>query len=481
MRHFLEDLPGEVLREVLESHPDAFVVGGAVRDLILGKLETADLDLAIAENGIEVSERIASTFGRGVTFVPLDRNAGVGRLVVWRDSSATIDIGSFKGKDIREDLLHRDFTINAMAISLKDFMADNQGNIFDPLGGQADLSQRVLRICYPESFSDDPLRILRAFRFTTLLDLTMTPQTSELLGAAIPELSSVAPERLRDELFFVLCSRNASTGLAAMESRGIFDVILPELVPSRRFLQNDYHHLDVLNHSLETVRCLETILEELPVPLRDLESTVSTYLDGEPVRGRPRRGLLKLAALLHDSGKPHAAAIGEDGRLHFIGHEKVSRDIARQVMTRLRMARKERDSVELWVGGHMRASLFKLPTISPRAMRKIVRDFGNDVVGLALLALADIAATRGPATTPMEGEIAARGAAQVLNSYLETPETSVRLFLNGTDLIEQLGMEQGPEIGRILRLLADMQDDGIITSREEAFAEARKFLPPKTM
>ncbi|MDQ1238350.1 MAG: poly(A) polymerase, partial [Thermodesulfobacteriota bacterium] len=465
----------------LESHPDAFVIGGAVRDLILGKLETADLDLAIAENGIAASERIASTFGRGVTFVPLDRNAGVGRLVVWKDCFATIDIGSFKGSNISEDLLHRDFTINAMAISLKDFMAENPRNIIDPLGGQADLSQAVLRICSPKSFSDDPLRILRAFRFTTLLDLTMTPQTSGLLAAGIPELSSVAPERLRDEFFFILCSKNASTGLAAMESHGIFDVILPELVPSRGFLQNDYHHLDVLRHSLETVRCLETILEDLPVPLRDLDSTVSDYVNEEPVRGRPRRGLLKLAALLHDSGKPHAAAIGEDGRLHFIGHEKVSRDIARQIMARLRMSRRERDSVELWVGGHMRASLFTLPTISLRAMRNIVRDFGNDVIGLTLLVLADTAATRGPATTPKEPEITGRGAAKLLSYYLKAPETSVKLFLNGTDLIQHLGMKQGPEIGRILRLLADMQEDGIITSREEALAEARKFLPSKVI
>lgn len=478
MKDFLEGLPGEVLAQVIESDPNAFVVGGAVRDHIMGKEGRADLDLAIAGNGIEVSRSIASALGREVSFVPLDVETGVGRIVVRRKGSPTIDICSLKGTTITEDLLHRDFTLNAMAISLRDVMGDNVGNIVDPLGGRADLSRGVLRVCSSSSFSEDPLRVLRAIRFAILFDLNMTAETSRLLRLAIPELLSVAPERLRDELFLILSSDCAAQGLREMESHGILDVLFPELIPCRSFTQNAYHHLDVLQHCLETVECLERILDDLPAGIIDLRAAVSAYVNEEPVKGRPKKGLLKLAALLHDSGKPVAAATDEDGRLHFIGHEIVSKDIANQVMKRLRLGRKERDVGELLVGGHMRASVLKLPTVSLRAFRKMLRYAGNDIVGLTLLALADAAATRGPASVPLGADRASRGASQVLRYFLEAPPSTRKPFLSGTDLIEHLGMQQGPQIGRILRQLAEMQDEGIIGSREDALSQAAKLLGP---
>jgi len=476
MKDFLEGVPREVLEQVIRHDPDAFVVGGAVRDHVLGKTGRADLDLAIAGNGIEVSRRIASTLGRVVTFVPLDLDAGVGRIVVRRHDSPTIDICSLQGTTITHDLLHRDFTLNAMAVSLKDVMGDHLWNILDPLGGKADLSCRVLRVCSSRSFSDDPLRILRAIRFATLLGLNMTAETSKLLELAIPQLRSVAPERLRDEFFFILSSDCAARGLRTMESQGMLDVLFPELAPCRGFPQNAYHHLDVLQHCLETVECLERILDELPGNMSDFEELVLAYLREEPVKGRPKKGILKFAALLHDSGKPLAAATGEEGRLHFIGHEIVSKDIAKRIMKRLRFARKERDVGELLVGGHMRASILQLPSVSPKAFRKMLRYAGNDIVGLTFLGLADMAATRGPLAAPREARTAAQGASQVLRYLLDTPPVPRKPLVSGTDLIAHLGMQQGPLIGRILRQLADMQDEGIIASREDALFKAAQLL-----
>jgi len=467
---------GAILQAILEIEPNSFVVGGAVRDYLLGKAVSNDLDIAFARNGLEVANRIVSLFPDGVTHVPLDEDAGASRIVIWKDVFFSLDMSMFKGADIYEDLARRDFTINAMAIPLRDFMTDRAVEVVDPLDGLSDLSHTTIRACSERSFVDDPLRILRAYRFATLLDFKIADQTRALLKRSIPELPTVSGERVREELFFILCEGNASRTIDMITSDNVLDAIFPEMIPSRGCEQNDYHHLDVFDHSLETLRCLETVFTDLPQPLRPFEDLIMRYLDSEIVKGRPRKALLKLAALFHDLGKPSCLTIDASGRRRFSGHEVVSEEIVQRIADRLRMSRKEQKLLSQWVRGHMRGALLSTSPPPPKGVRRLCREFGEDVIGLLLLIIADRAATRGPRSKKSEIEAIKAGAATALECSLQSIEAPPPVLITGRDLMGLFGMEQGPEIGRILQIVRELQEEGTVTSRDEALSEVRRLL-----
>ncbi len=467
---------GAILRVILQIDPNTFVVGGAVRDYLLGKTATNDLDIAFARSGGEVANEIVSLFPKGVTHVPLDEDTATSRIVIWKDCFFSLDMSMFKGASIFEDLGRRDFTINAMAIPLRDFMAARAVDVIDPLDGRTDLSNTTIRACSQRTFIDDPLRILRAYRFATLLDFDIADQTRALLKRSIPQLPAVSGERIREELFLILSERNASRTFDMIKTDDVLDAIFPEMIPSRGCEQNDYHHLDVFDHSLETFRCVETVFTDLPETLRPFEERIMRYLDFEIVKGRPRKSLLKLAALFHDLGKPSCLKIDGSGRRRFWGHEVASEEMVKRIADRLRLSRKEKKLLCQWVRGHMRGALLSTSPLPPRGVRRLSKEFGEDVIGLLLLIIADRAATQGPQAKKAEAEAIKAGAATVLECCFQSVEAPLPCLVSGRDLISQFGMKQGPEIGRILRIVRELQEEGTVTSRDEALAEVQKLL-----
>lgn len=465
-----------VLLKILQMDPNTFVVGGAVRDHFLGKDRTNDLDLAIGINGCEAADRIVSFMGEGVTHVPLDKETGISRIIIWKDACFSLDVGSLQGADIYEDLAKRDFTINAMAIPLRDFLDSKFAGIIDPMKGLSDLSQSLIRACSDRCFTDDPLRILRAHRFATLLGFHISSQTRALMKPSIPKLATVSAERLREEIFLILSQRNAFHTLDIIQEDQTLDTIFPEIIPARGFEQNDYHHLDVFDHSMETLRCLEGIFTDLPRPFRRFEDCIEKYLDFEIVKYRQRRALLKLAALFHDLGKPHSLTIDESGRRRFSGHEAASEEITKQIASRLRLARKEEKVLCQWVRGHMRAAMLTLSPIPQKGVRRLCGDFGEDIIGLLLLFIADRGATLGPRANKSDREALEKGAGEVLDYYFKSTESPTTLFVNGHDLINLFGMSEGPEIGRILKTVRELQEDGTVTNRQAALATVQRLL-----
>ncbi|MGC8659364.1 MAG: hypothetical protein ACP5U1_09855, partial [Desulfomonilaceae bacterium] len=196
----------EIFNVSLRLCNESYLVGGAIRDAILGKNEITDLDIALEGDGFRIAREIANQLSVKSSFVPLDKKRRTGRIVVPTDhGEITVDISSFKGANIGTDLISRDFTINAMAVHLWDVINGRvTQNIVDPLGGQQDVKNCSIRVCTENSFSDDPLRMLRAFRFVSQLHFRIDSETqSEILRSA-KLIRNVSGERVRDELQMIL-------------------------------------------------------------------------------------------------------------------------------------------------------------------------------------------------------------------------------------------------------------------------------------
>jgi tRNA nucleotidyltransferase/poly(A) polymerase len=470
MKTFLDPRLKSLLRDIADEEPESYVVGGALRDYLMGEVRWTDLDIAIAGNGYLLSRRWADR--HRASFVPLDDLFGTGRIVLVSEVPVTIDVSSFKGATIEKDLRLRDFTVNALAVRVQDFLTNSMDRIVDVVGGREDIHSKTIRACSEQSFHDDPLRILRAFRFAANLRFTLDPATLIVMQQEVSRLSEVSPERIRDELFALLAADSSIEALEIMDKIGVIETLLPVMAAMRGCTQNEFHHLDVWGHTMETVRQLEKLMLDTESLFGSLGLWIKDYLNECPVKGRPRRTLLKLAALFHDSGKPESRFIDPTGRVRFFGHEKVSREISDRYCESLKLANRETSILGNLVEGHMRPTIFTGEQVTKKAVLRLCRKFGEDTLGLLLLFLADLAATRGPARTPESEERAREQVAKALEICFETEQSPPRPLLSGHDIMERLGLGPGPHIGRILKHIGELQDAGEVTTREEALEAA---------
>ncbi|MDQ7783183.1 MAG: HD domain-containing protein [Desulfomonilaceae bacterium] len=464
-----------VLELVVLRAEDSYVVGGAVRDNLMGLDRGTDIDLAVQGDGYAVARDIADALGPGAAFVPLDRTRGTGRLVLTEGDAVTIDVSAFKGSDIVEDLTRRDFTINALAVKMRDLLQFGMTVPIDPLGGVADIKEKRIRACSNDSFRDDPIRILRAFRFSASLGFEVTSETASMIPPCVESLVNVAGERIRDEFVAVLSCGSSVTALRAMESYGVLAAVLPELRPMKGCGQNEYHHLDVWGHTLEAIERLEWIVAHRSTLFGDVTDTVTSYLFEEPVVGRPRVALLKLVILFHDSGKPRTRTSDATGRVRFFGHEKVSRDLFLDAGRRMKLSKRELEIVGGMIEGHMRPTILTDDSVSKRAVYRLCRKFDRDLPGLFLVYLSDLSASRGPARPKGERERAFERAREVLTWYMGLKKRRVPL-VNGHDLMSTFGIAPGPYVGKLLRQLAELRDRDKITTREQALAAAKMLI-----
>ncbi len=466
-----------LLTRVCGMIPESYVVGGTVREHLNGSSDIRDLDVAVKADGFKLASELASFSGSEATFVPLDPGRGSARLVLGKHAHVELDISSFKGESIHDDLRSRDFTINAMAVRLSQFLENRWDQLLDPLGGKSDLAGCLIRACSDQSFSDDPLRILRAHRFQADLGFTISPDTLEMMKPVVPKLTLVAGERILAELCKTLGAAESVPALKDMDRVGVIDVLFPELAPMRGCLQNEYHHLDVWDHTVETVRSVELVLGADSEAFGALAAHIDEYAEDEPVKGRSRKGLIKLAAIFHDAGKPHCRTVDSDGRVRFFGHEKKSAQIFTEVGDRIKLSNKEISMISDWIIGHMRPMIFtREQPVSRRTLYRLNRDYGPDMVGLLVLFLADLAATRGPARTAGEGDRARVQACRALEFSLESAKAPPVRLLNGRNLMSLFGLEPGPFLGRMLSRLDELQGVGEIANREQAVEAAERFL-----
>ena len=414
----------------------AWVVGGYVRDTVLGRPHP-NPDVVVEDgDALELARRFASLAGASPPVVferfGTAQVALPGRLVEFVTARAESYAAHSRKPDVRpatldEDLRRRDFTINTLLMDL-------DGRIVDRLGGRADLERRVLRTPADpaRTFSDDPLRMLRGVRFAADLGFELAP---DLVPAMVAMSSRLVPpvvsaERVADELRKMLVSPRPKLALELLDAAGLLEAVLPEIAACKGVPQTGYHTHDVYGHTLLTV-----------------EATAPDLL-------------LRVAALFHDSGKP-ATAKG-DGT--FLGHDEAGARIAEEALSRLRFSQREIDVVAALVKMHLRP-VFYSSDWTDGAVRRLARDAGRQLDRLMALARADIGASAYPWPEKLE-ELQAR-----LDRVRAEVPSRLEPLITGDDVMRICGIPPGPEVGRIKRRLEELVIDGVLPPDRQALID----------
>lgn len=456
-----------------------YVVGGTVRDALLGR-SVRDVDLALDGDPSGVARLVADALGGH--FVALDDERGYARVVLDVGSIRQIDFAAIQGS-LEADMRRRDYTIDAMAVPL------GAGEVFDPLGGLADLRAGLVRMTSPEVFDADALRLMRGARIACELGFAIEQATASTIRARAARAVEAAPERRRDELMRIFAQPRAAPGLRLLDVLGLLDVLLPEVATGKGVEQPKEHAYDVFEHNVRTVAALDAMLAvERPADGRGwlwesvwqtfawCEGRLRAYFGEESAEGRPRGALVKLAGLLHDVAKPRTRAPQPDGRIRFFGHAELGADIAGDLLRRWRFSGRERAFVARLVEEHLRpvqlAGVGEAPT--KRALFRFFRDLGDAAESVLFLSLADALAARGPDMTPAAF---ARQAAYMNSLLVRSSEDAGIMhaprLLTGHDIMSALSLPAGPTIGRLLAALEEAQGAGEVVDREGALSFVR--------
>jgi poly(A) polymerase len=469
----------EAARAALADRP-AWLVGGAVRDDLLGR-ESADLDVVVAGDPSEAARAVARAAGGAACFA-LSDEFGFWRVVA-RDRSWQVDVEPLRGETLAEDLLKRDFTVNAIAAPLAG------GEHVDPLGGERDLREGRLRMAGPQAFQDDPLRVLRLVRVAVELGLEPEAETARAAREQAPRLREVSGERVFMELRRVIASMQARRGLELMAWLGATAAALPELEALGGVEQNRFHHADVLGHTLEVLD--NTLALTAPDARAWLERgpgalATAPYAEqvlactAEPLADEMTRGeALRWGALLHDAAKPLTREVGpESGHVTFVGHDRRGAELAREVLSRLRASERLKAHVAALVRNHLRLGFLvhEPQPLEPRTTFAYLTACAPVEVDVTLLSIADRLATRGErAQESIERHLEL--AREVLGAALAwRAQGPPAPLLRGDELTAELGIAPGPEIGRLLAELAAAAYAGEISSREQALSAARELV-----
>jgi putative nucleotidyltransferase with HDIG domain len=456
-----------VARRALGDGPPAWIVGGAVRDAALGR-EVTDLDLAVAGDPGQAARAIARE-GGGHAF-ELSAEFATWRAVA-ADHAWQVDTTALRETTIEADLAARDFTVGATAVPLAG------GDPIDPLGGLADLERGLLRAVSEGSFGADPLRLLRAARLAADLGLEVDPATVALARADASRAAEPAGERQLAELRQLLGGPDPLRGLALLDQLGLTATVLPELDELRGVEQGPNHHLDVLGHTLAVLEQTLAVEADLERYAGDRAAAVRELLD-EPLADEMSRGTaLRFGALLHDIGKP--ATRGErDGYVTFVGHDSEGAEVVGGICRRLRASRRLTGHLQALTLHHLRLGfMVHEAPLPPRRVHEYLRATEPVAADVTLLTVADRLSARGSGPFATEEAIEAHLslARTMLAAALEwrrdgPPEP----LLPGDELAAELGIEPGPELGRLLAELEAAQYAGEVSTREEAIERARR-------
>ena len=494
-------IPGLVFPSVLErlisflpKEKPVYLVGGAVRDAMLGR-ESHDLDFVMAGEAGQTARKVANALNG--SFYMLDEERDTARVVYQLDNGLpdTLDFSVFRGPGLEADQIGRDFTINALAINLFD-----PGRLIDPLNGLDDLRAGLLRACAPSSFMDDPVRILRGVRLALSLGFTILPETMIAMGQAVNRLPGTSPERQRDELFRILEGTQVSSALRMLDQLGAIRLILPEVDSLKEVTQSSPHQLDVWEHTLLTLTDLEKLLETLPgkvdagtgtdslepaillavSSLERFRQQLSEHFEHALTPGRSRKGLLLLAALFHDIGKPASRQELESGKVAFHGHEQSGIPIMLKRMQALSFSLAELDFVKTAIKQHMRLHFMVSDGVLPRrrTIYRFFRDSGLVGVDICLLSLADTLATYRETLPHDQWMAELEVCSTLMEAWWERQKDVIRplRWLTGFDLQEKFGLKPGPLIGRLLAGLEEAQACGEVVDQAEALLFVQNWL-----
>ncbi|MCE1248422.1 MAG: HD domain-containing protein [Firmicutes bacterium] len=373
-----------------EMQVEVYLVGGSPRDLVMGR-SINDWDFAVSDRIFDYARQVADRTGSA--YVLLDQEFGIAR-VVPRGGKIQLDFALLKGS-IEQDLLMRDFAMNSIAINIKTMTAE------DPANGMGDIEKKLVRTLARQNITDDPLRILRAYRMASKFGFDIEKDTLVWMSEEKELLPNAAYERIRDELYKILAGTNSAPIIRRLYTDGVFDNILPELKELDGMSQNQFHKYDVLEHTFVAFESIEEQVAKnfAPMPYSDM---IRDYIGEKMAGDRTRLENLKFATLMHDIGKPAVRRVDVNGQLLYIGHHTEGRDIWFDIANRFKLSNKEIRFGAVMIEYHLNPvgiPIEKDPVRQRSRTYDFFKNLGNAAPGVLLMSWADVDAGQGEALT----------------------------------------------------------------------------------
>jgi len=443
--------------------PPLYLAGGVVRDRLLGK-PIKDIDI-VCRNAEICSRTIARE--KNATVVPFVKKADVPcyRIVDCDDQAFVVDISEMRGNNIREDLEYRDFCMNAMAIEIAQGAVSE--TLIDPLGGRNDIERKIIRLCSDHAINDDPLRMLRAIRFSAELGFTIEKNTKSAIYQQAFRLKESAPERIMSELILIFNVGNCAGYIRQMDRFGLLEFIFPQIQPMKGCIQNLYHHEDVWEHSLSVVEHIENIINYPEPYFAENSALVLRCLEKNH-----RLAMLKMAGLLHDVAKPVTRREDPESKaITFYGHDSKGSAILSEMAMDLKLSKKNRLLLEQLTGEHIHVVALSGPEVKKSTIIRFFRNLGDNAILSIVLSMADVMSKRGPLTTESRKKSYLDWCGKTVSEYFDFIKNylSREDLISGKDLIA-MGIPPGPEMGEILKKVREARDSGYLQNKADAVA-----------
>ena len=417
--------------DVLEKY-HCWLVGGCIRDYFLLK-ESFDKDIVCVGHSYDLAFDIAKkTEG---TLIELDLENEIYRVVL-KDKITYFDVSRALEDDILKDAQRRDFTLNSIYY---DF---NVQKIFDPCNGVDDLNNNILKSFDLKNFDDDPLRMLRAFRFVAQYNFCIDTRIENYIKNAKENINKCAAERINQELIKLFGGKYTPEAILLADKFGFLSQIFPFVDEIKKIPPNTHHHLDLFHHSVETMRTVKI-----------------------------KKPMLKLAAFCHDIGKPKTHTIEPSGRHRFIGHDKVGQELIKPILSKLKFSKKQIEYVSMMIGNHIYPSaLMSGDVVQEKAMIRFVRKLDPYVDDIIELARADRLCARGPMVSDEMVENNLKNLEKLYEFYLKIKPRLEKLpkLLDGLEIMEILHIKPSQMLGKIINALEEEQIEGRIKTKGEA-------------
>ncbi len=441
---------------------EAYIVGGFVRDIIMGK-KSPDRDLIICDCDVKnFSKQLADSINGH--FIELDNENSIYRIVL-EDKINYLDITKPIENNFEKDIKRRDLTLNAIAYDIKNH------KFIDYTGGINDIENHIIKGISEQNFEDDPLRLLRIYRFYSKTGFDIDKSLIEISKKYCKEINKPAKERVTVELLKMFEGKYCDNALLKLDECGLLEEIFPIYKEVKKVPPNSHHHLDLLHHLIETVKQIQNIYEQS-------SEEVKKYLEAERYGQVKAIAFLKFAGFLHDIGKPSTWTIEEEtGRHRFIKHDEMGSKLVIPILKNLKFSKKQIEYVKTLIKYHIYPSgMVSSSDVTEKAKFKFFRKMDGYVIDVIILAMADRLSARGTQITDEMVNNNINALTGLLNLYLEQKNNIKPLekLLDGIDIMEILHIEQGPKLGKIINALKEAQISGDVTTKQEAVDFVKK-------
>ena len=416
----------------IDTNDRIYLVGGYLRNYFINNTISNDRDLVCLENSYLLAKKIAAEFDG--TFVELDKENQIYRVVL-KDKTNYFDISLAQGNNIEKDALRRDFTINSIYFDIKN------NKIFDPVNGMNDIKNKIIKTINLNNIKKDYLRLIRLYRFFSLTGFRIEKELNDFVIHNFEKIHFIAKERINYEIMQIFSNEYLPETLLKMYDDGVLEMVFPFVKEIKKVPPNSHHHLDLIHHSIETVKNI-----------------------------RINKPLLKLAAFYHDIGKPSTWTIESASRHRFIGHDIAGGELVKKELKELNFSNKQISYVSKLVQNHIYpCALINVKTHNKKPQARFFRKIGNETQDVIELARADRLSARGEAVSDEVINMTLNHLENLLNYYIEIKnKIELKPLTDGKEIMRILDIKPSKRVGEILETIKEKQILNEITTRVEA-------------